>query len=206
MSDETRLILAPPDDLVLNARAVMGAIDYDPFSTPDVNRLVGAAKIEDRNSIQLDDVIAADWVVPGEGRVLVNAPPKAADSRRLLNKTLREYRKGTVQQAVLWIPNNETLIRLPWLWDFPVCIPFRRLRPNWWDEELEVFRGVSLTDWSAVFYLPPAAPSTLFASKLARFHTAFSHMGRVVFNELSGEGDWEKTYRIAFKKPFDYRG
>lgn len=201
----TRLCLAPPEELVLNARAVMGAIDYDPFTTPINNRLVGAAKIEDRTTQELDDIIAKDWDVPGDGRVFVGAPYKSVGSRRLLNKTLREYRKGTVQQAVLWVPHNESLIRLPWLWDFPVCIPFRRLRPSWWDEELEMFRGSSPTDWSAVFYLPPASPPSLFMSKLSRFHTAFCVMGRVVFNEMSGEGDWERTYQRLFKKPFNYR-
>ncbi len=197
--------LAPPTEVVLGARSVLGAIDFDPYSTKDINRAVLAARIYDRDQMSLDDIIREDWDIPGERRVFVGAPTGAALTRRLINKTLREYRKGTIDHAILWLAHNEAIIRAPWLWDFPICIPFRRLRPCWWDDELERFRNVSPSDWSAVVYLPPPEPANRFQTMLSRFHTVFNPIGRIVFNEYSGENDWEKSYQIANKQPYNYR-
>jgi hypothetical protein len=205
VSDEKLRSLAPPEDVVLCARSVMGAIDFDPYSNSGNNRLVQAASFLDETQFELDDVVAQDWQVPGDGRAFVSPPGRARDTRRLLNKTLRVYRKGIIKEAVLWVAHNESIIKLPWLWDFPACIPFRRCRPCWWDEELETFRAISMGDWSAVFYLPPSDTPALFSTRLARFHGTFSHIGRVVFNEMSGEGDWETAYKRQFNKPYDYR-
>jgi hypothetical protein len=205
MGQQHRTRLAPPKDFVLAARSVMGAIDFDAFSNPDINRLVQASRFHHRDEDDFELMLAEPWDLPGEKRVLVAPPMSLVTSRRLINKTLREYRAGRVNQAVFWLSHNETVIRAPWLWDFPACIPFRRLRPCWWDDELEVFRNVALSDWSAVFYLPPPDPVAEFQTRVARFHSVFSSLGRVVFNELSGEGDWEKSYEALLKKPYNYR-
>ncbi len=103
--------LAPPKDVVLGARSVLGAIDLDPYGTQDINRIVMAARFYDRDSEEFDDVIRKDWKVPGERRVFVAPPVGAGATRRLMNKTLREYRKGVVSQAIFWISHNETIIR-----------------------------------------------------------------------------------------------
>ena len=103
-----RLHLAPPQKVVDGARAVMGSIDFDPYSTKDVNRLVNAARTINRDAYDLDTVTSMDWNLPGEKRAFIGAPHGAQWSRRLANKTLREYRKGNVEQAVLWISNNES--------------------------------------------------------------------------------------------------
>lgn len=205
MALDKRVHLAPPADLVLNARAVMGAIDFDPYSTPDINRLVTATHFHDRDRGDFYALLHDDWKLPGDQRVLVSPAFSAKTSRPLINKTLREYRCGRVREAILWLPHNETIIRAPWLWDFPACIPFQRLRPCWWDEEVEMFRTVDPTDWSAIFYLPPATPPNLFHTKVARFHSAFSPMGRIVINELGGEGDWEDSYKVVMKRSYNYR-
>ena len=200
--------LAPPKEVVLGARSVLGAIDLDPYGTKDINRIVMAARYYDRDSEteDFDDVIRKDWKVPGEKRVFVAPPIGAGATRRLMNKTLREYRRGAVSQAVFWISHNESIIRCPWIWDHPICIPFRRLRPVWWCDELETFRTVDPSDWSAIAYLPPTESSDEYYAKLSRFHAVFSAMGRIVVNERSGEGDWEESYRAVTKKPYDYRG
>jgi hypothetical protein len=206
MSDRVnRCNLAPPKDVVLNAKAVMGAIDLDPYSTADINRLVLAARYYDRDQQELADILRKDWQASGEKRVLVAPPVGAAATRLLINKTLREYRRGGINQAILWLSHNESIIKAPWLWDFPVCIPFRRLRPVWWDDEVETFRGVSPSDWSAIVYLPPPENPAEFQTKLSRFCNVFSAMGRVVFNQFSGEGDWEESYKAIMKKPYNYR-
>lgn len=200
-----RVDLAPPEEVVLAARSVLGAIDLDPYSTPEINRLVTAARIYDRDVEDLDDVIAKHWEAPGERRVFVAPPVGAACTRRLINKTLREYRRGSVREALLWLAHNETIIKAPWVWDFPMCIPFRRLKPVWWDDELEVFRNVQPSDWSAICYLPPTESSNEYHAKLSRFHTVFNPFGRVVVNEMSGEGDWEVSYKAMMKRSYNYR-
>ena len=45
MATNNRVHLGPPPVLVEASRSVMGAIDFDPFTTPDLNRLVCAAQI-----------------------------------------------------------------------------------------------------------------------------------------------------------------
>jgi hypothetical protein len=197
--------LAPPPPVVAAARAVLGAIDLDPYTTPINNRLTLAGRIYDRDSLDLETVLAEPWDCPGEGRVFLGPPIGAGASRRLLNKTLREYRAGRISQAFIWLGHNETLIRVPWLWDFPLCFPFRRLRPCFYDEELDRFLTVAPSDWSLLAYLPPAGDAELFHSRLSRFHVACTPLGRVVFHQESGDDTWRQSYQLAMGQPYDYR-
>jgi len=206
MSDRVNKIdFGPPQEIILPARSVLGSIDLDPWSNPLINRLVMAARIYDRDSESIEDILARPWDVPGEQRVFVGPPTGAGATRRLLNKLLREYRSGRVKHAVAWIGHNESIIRMPWIWDFPICIPFRRLRPCYYDDELDTFRNISPSDWSAVVYLPPADDHYGFHSGMSKFHCSFSPLGRVIFNEHSGEDDWTKSYQILMKQPYNYR-
>jgi len=197
--------LAPPQDVITLARAVLGTIDLDPYSTPLINRLVLAARIYDRDVELMDDIVHRDWTPAGERRVFLGPPVGAGATRRLLHKTLREYQSGRVSEALAWIGHNETITRCPWLWDFPMCMPFRRLRPCYFDDELEEFRTVSPSDWSAIVYLPPTDSPALYQTKLSRFNCAFSAIGRVIVNEYSGEDDWHPGYRAVMKQPYNYR-
>lgn len=197
--------LGPPAEVVTQARAVLGGIDLDPYSTPSINQLVLAGRIYDRDVELMDDIIARDWTAGGEQRVFLGPPIGAGATRRLMNKTLREYRAGRVREALIWMGHNETMTRCPWLWDFPVCIPFRRLRPCYYDDELEQFRAVSPSDWSAVVYLPPSDTPALYFTKLSRFNVAFASLGRVIVNEYSGEDDWCNGYKALMKHPYNYR-
>lgn len=200
-----RVDLAPPPEVVRVARATLGAIDLDPYSTPAINGLVLAARVYDRDREDLDAVLARPWEVSGEGRVFAGPPTGAGVSRRLLNKLLQEYRSGRVRQAVIWLGHNETLIRVPWLWDFPLCLPFRRLRPCYFDDELEEWRTVAPSDWSAIIYLPPASPPEAFHSGLSRFYVACGPLGRVVLDSNSGDDDWQRHYEVLHGRPFCYR-
>lgn len=198
-------VWAPPREVILMARAVLGAIDLDPFSLPIINRAILAKRFYDRSSDSLDDICARDWDSPGEGRVFLAPTCTAVESRRLLNKLLREYRQGRVSQAVVWLPQNETLSRCPWLWDYPVCIPFRRLKPLYWDDEWDEFRGATPADWSAIAYLPPPTSAVDFHAMVSRFQVSFSAFGRVIFDQFSGDGDWEEAYKAYMRKPYNYR-
>ena len=203
MAAEHRVHLAPPPRVVEAARSVMGAIDFDPWSNKEINRLVNAAKFFDRDKLDLDTVLAKEWELPGEKRAFIAPAHGAQWTRRLANKALREYRKGRIDQALIWISHNESLTKLPWMWEYPVCIPFRRLRPCYFDDELETFRQINPSSWSAVVYLPPTDPQ-IFHARVSRFHNAFFSTGPVIFNENSGQNEWEKAYEIGLKKKYNY--
>ncbi|MEN9763186.1 MAG: hypothetical protein RI906_3012 [Pseudomonadota bacterium] len=196
--------LTAPKDVITQARAVMGGIDFDPYTTPYNNRLVLASRIIDLRLTDPELIATMPWEVGEKGRVFLSVPGGGTLCRRLANKALREYRAGRVKEAVIWLGVNESMTRMPWIWDFPVCVPFRRLRPRYWDEEAEQFRPIAPANWSFALYLPPSDNPHDFHTKLSRFHVAFSAIGRVVFDTHSGEGDWLKAYKALTKRPYDY--
>lgn len=201
--------LIPPSEVVLSARAVMGSIDLDPYGTVDGNRLVNSARYFNREQEELDDIINRTWLYNADRTRLFVAPFGGAQiTKRLLNKTLRSYRSGEVTEAMIWLPHNESLTRLPWIWNFPLCIPFRRLRPCWWDDEKETFSTVSPAFWSPVIYLPPTETPALYQEKLFRFQSSFCALGRIILDEsteLQRTDDWEAAYEAVTKRPYDYR-
>ena len=78
------------------------------------------------------------------------------------------------------------------VWEFPVCIPFRRL------PDLLVRRAgnapICFTiRLAAVVYIPPADPKG-FHTKLSRFHNSFFNIGAVVFND-------KRTRRLGDRLP-----
>lgn len=190
--------LAPPVDVIRATQSLLGSVDLDPYSTPDVNRLVTARRYLDRTVLLIPEITATPWDSHDNCRVFLGVPSGATNTKHLLDKALREYQQDRIQQLVAWIGASEALIRVPWIWDFPVCMPFRRLRPSYWDDELEQFRPVAPSQWSAVLYMPPRVRRDLYYKQLSRFRVAFSPMGRIVHNEYRGERDWELFYKQAF--------
>ena len=197
-----RVDLAPARDFVAAARMTMGGVDLDPYSNRLINQLVLARRFYDRDSESLESILAKPWQVPDGRRILVAPPVGAAETRGLIAKTLREYRKGHIEQACLLLSHNETVRTAPWIWDFPVCIPFRRLRPCYWDDELDNFRNISPSGWSLIVYLPPILEASRFHDHVGRFHQGFSHLGRIVFNEYSGEDSWREAYKLLTGKTY----
>lgn len=196
--------LVAPKEVITQARAVLGAVDFDPYTTPFNNRLVLASRIIDLRLNDPDLIVTMPWEAGDKGRAFLGVPNNGTLCRRLSNKMLREYRAGRIKEAVIWLGANESMTRMPWIWDFPVCVPFRRLRPRYWDEEAEQFRLISPANWSFVIYMPPSDSPHAFHNKLSLFHVAFSALGRVVFDQHSGEGDWLKAYKALTKRSYDY--
>jgi hypothetical protein len=196
--------LAPPAAVIDVARCTMGAIDLDPYSTPEVNHVVQAARYLERDD-DLEIAAGRHWSPAGQKRLLLAIPSGMTASRALANKLLQEYRDGHVVQAVLWLGCNEALVGCPWIWDFPICMPWSRLAPTFWDDELEKSIRVAPVDWSPIVYLPPAFPSSAFSSGLARFHAAAAPYGRVVLDQWSGESRWRDCYRAATGKEYGKR-
>ena len=204
--------LVAPREVIDAAKSTMGAIDLDPYVTRDGNRQVQASRYFDRDQESVADIINRDWDAGESGRVFLAPVTTARDTRSLLNKLLREYRSGTVTEAVIWLNQNESLTRVPWLWSFPICLPFKRLKPTWYDDELDEFRRVNTAFWSPVIYMPPVvAPvlgsgsGQLHAERLSRFYSAFSLIGRIVYDSESGSDDWEKAYKAVTGGAFNYR-
>lgn len=197
--------LIPPKEVILNARAVMGAIDFDPWSSPDQNLSVGSARYYNRHQEDIDDIIARDWECRGQKRAFMQCVG-AKTTRRLMHKLLREYRVGRIKEAVIWMQNNESICRMPWLWNFPICFPFKRLRPLWYHDELDEFRTFSPALWSFIVYMPPTESSVSYHYKIGRFSASLSDIGRVVMADDAGDEEWESGYKIATKHAYNYRG
>lgn len=196
--------LAPPAEVIEVARCTMGAIDLDPYSTAEVNHVVQAARYLERDS-DLGIATGRHWSPISQKRVLLAIPSGMTASRALANKLLQEYRGGHIQQAVLWLGCNEALAACPWVWDFPICIPWTRLAPTFWDDELEKSIRVAPADWSPIVYLPQASPSTAFTAGLARFHAAAAPYGRIVLDQWSGESGWQDCYRARMGRDYGQR-
>ena len=194
--------LAPPVEFIGASRSAMGGIDFDPYCTRLNNRLVCAKRYLDRDELTLDDIVSREWDIPDEGRVLVAPPIGAVPNRRLISKTLKEYRQGRVKQACVLISNNETMTRAPWIWDFPICIPFSRLKPRWWDDDTDKFRPISCGYWSFVVFLPPCEDTEDYQKSVIRFYESFAPLGRVVFNQMCGDTDWKDAYKDWYGRPF----
>jgi len=193
--------LIPPAHVIEVAHCTMGGIDLDPYSSAEVNHVVQASRYLDRDN---DMAVATGrhWSPGGGKRVLLAIPNGLRRARALAGKLLAEYRAGHIDQAVIWSGSNEILAACPWLWDFPICLPFRRLAPQFWDDELEQAARVPPADWSPIIYLPTPAPSGAFREALARFHAAASPYGRIVLDEWSGESRWQESYQVTLAKPY----
>jgi len=195
---------APPDDFVTASRAAMGGIDLDPYSTKLNNTLIGARTIYNLEEIPLDEILRSDWGPVGQGRTMVFCPSGMDPNRRMLHKLLQEYRAGRVGQATILMTNSETAVKCPWVWDFPICMPFRRPRVRWWDDELRRFDTYTPPHWSFVVFFPPPDRDA-FMEGLNRFHAAFAPLGRIIFNEFCGDQTWQTHWRQLYRKDYNMR-
>jgi hypothetical protein len=195
--------IIPPAAVIEIARSTMGAIDLDLFGNAETNHVVQAARYLDQTD-DLEILTGRHWSPGGQKRALLAVPSGLRRSRAMANKLLSEYRAGHISQAILWGGSNELLTACPWLWDFPICLPFRRLAPQFWDDELERPERVLPADWSAIVYLPPAEPSATFRSAVARFHAAAAPTGRIVLDEWSGESRWQECYQARTGQPYRF--
>jgi hypothetical protein len=180
----------------------MGGIDFDAWSTPRFNRHVCARRYNDRSELDPEEIIADPWIIPPDGRVILSLAEGAQTTRRVLGRLLKEYRKGHVQQACAIVSHQEICRTAPWIWDFPICIPFRRLGYRYWDEELEQLRTSSAAQWSVVIYFPPTEIADEYHNGITRFHLAFSPLGRVIFSEYCGDRRWRQDYRRDLGREF----
>ena len=176
-----KLPLYPTPQLIDRARAVMGSIDFDPTSDPVQQVLVNATSVP---TIEINP-LQEHW----HGNVWVSPKGAVRDCRVWLNKTINEYRGGYINSFIYFCSASELLRASPVLWDYPVCIPFKRVK------QLRAtptgFESVSPSTWNLLVYGPPVDQALSDIDKITLFYNTFRDVGRVIYNEYAGEG-WSK--------------
>ena len=176
-----KLPLYPTPQLIERARMVMGSIDYDPTSDPVQQVLVDATSVP---GIEVNP-IKEHW----HGNVWVSPKGAVRDCRIWLTKTINEYRNGYINSFVFFCSASELLRASPVIWDYPVCIPFKRVK------QLRAtgngFEPVSPSTWNLLVYGPPVDQTLTDIDKVTLFYNTFRDVGRVIYNEYAGDS-WSK--------------
>ena len=159
----------------------MGSIDFDPTSDPVQQVLVDATSVPAIESNPLQE----HW----HGNVWVAPKGAVRNTRIWLNKTINEYRNGYINSFVFFTSASEIIRATPVIWDYPCCIPFRRVKqlratPNG-------FESVCPSTWNILVYGPPLDTTINDIDKISLFYSTFRDIGRVIYNEYSGD-NWFK--------------
>lgn len=176
-----KLPLYPTPQLINRARQVMGSIDFDPTSDPVQQVLVEATSVP---SIEINP-LQEHW----HGNVWVAPKGAVRDCRIWLNKTISEYRQGHIKSFVFFSSASELLRAMPVIWDYPVCIPFKRVKQL--RASAKGFEAVSPSTWNLLVYGPPLDQALSDIDKISLFYNTFRDVGRVIYNEYAGDG-WSK--------------
>lgn len=176
-----KLPLYPTPQLIDRARQVMGSIDFDPTSDPVQQVLVDATSVP---SIEINP-LQEHW----HGNVWVAPKGAVRDNRLWLKKTLSEYRNGYIKSFIFFSSASELLRAEPVIWDYPVCIPFKRVKqlragPNG-------FEQVCPSTWNLLIYGPPLDQTLTDIDKVSLFYSTFRDIGRIIYSEFAGDG-WVK--------------
>ena len=176
-----KLPLYPTPQLIERARQVMGGIDYDPTSDPVQQVLVDATTVPSIETNPLQE----HW----HGRCWVAPKGAVRNTRIWLNKTINEYRNGYIKSFVYFCSASELLRASPIIWDYPVCIPFKRVK------QLRAtgngFEPVSPSTWNLLVYGPPTDQTLTDIDRVTLFYNTFRDVGRVIYNEYAGDS-WAK--------------
>ena len=159
----------------------MGGIDYDPTSDPVQQMLVDATAVPRLETNPLQE----HW----HGNVWVSPKGAVRNSRIWFNKTINEYRGGHIKSFVFFTSASELLRASPVIWDYPVCIPFKRIKQL--KATSKGFEAVCPSTWNAVVYGPPVDSVISDIDKVTLFYNTFRDIGRVIYNEFSGDS-WSR--------------
>lgn len=176
-----KLPLYPTPELIERARKVMGSIDFDPTSDPVQQVLVDATSVPaiDVNPLQ------QTW----HGNVWVSPKGAVRNTRVWLNKTINEYRNNHINSFVFFTSASEIIRACPVIWDYPVCIPFKRIKQL--RATSNGFEPVCPSSWNVLLYGPPLDQAISNIDKVTLFYSSFRDVGRIVYNEYAGDS-WLK--------------
>lgn len=176
-----KLPLYPTPQLIERARTVMGSIDFDPTSDPVQQVLVDSVAVP---SIEINP-LQEHW----HGNCWVAPKGAVRNTRIWLNKTISEYRNGYINSFVFFTSASELIRATPVIWDYPVCIPFKRVK------QLRAtstgFESVSPSTWNVLIYGPPLEATINDIDKITLFYDTFRDVGRIIYNEYAGD-NWHK--------------
>ena len=176
-----KLPLYPTPQLIERARQVMGSIDFDPTSDPVQQVLVDATSVPSLESNPLKE----HW----HGNVWVAPKGAVRNTRVWLNKTINEYRNNYINSFVFFTSASEIIRATPVIWDYPVCIPFRRVKQL--RATSKGFESVCPSTWNVLIYGPPLDAAISDIDKVTLFYNSFRDIGRVIYNEYAGD-NWAK--------------
>ena len=180
-SQGLKLPLYPTPQLIERARDVMGSIDYDPTSDPVQQVLVDATSV---SSIEINP-LQEHW----HGNVFV-APKGAVRNNSIwFNKTISEYRNNHISSFIFFTSASEILRACPAILDYPVCIPFKRIKQL--RATTSGFEPVCPSTWNIIVYGPPLETTISDIDKISLFYNTFRDLGRICFNEYAGDS-WQK--------------
>ena len=159
----------------------MGGIDFDPTSDPVQQVLVDATSVPNVETNPLQE----HW----HGNVWVAPKGAVRNSRLWLNKTINEYRNGYINSFVFFTSASELLRAAPVVWDYPMCIPFRRIKQL--RATSNGFEPVCPSTWNFLIYGPPTDATMNNIDKVTMFYSCFRDIGRIIYSEYAGD-DWAK--------------
>ena len=180
-----KLPLYPTPQLIERAREVMGSIDFDPTSDPVQQVLVDATSVP---TLEINP-LNTHW----SGNVFVSPKGAVRNSRIWFDKTISEYRNGYIDSFVFFSSASELLRASPVIWDYPVCIPFKRIKQL--KATSEGFEPVCPSTWNLIVYGPPTDQVLSNIDRVQLFHDTFRDIGRIIVNEFAGDR-WSKD--LAF--------
>lgn len=103
-----------PREYTEAAREVMGGLDFDPFSSPEANELVGAAEFY----TEKDDAFTMPW--PKDGKtVWMNPPYGRGNVAKAVEALLKHLPR--IDHAVVLVNNATETQWFQALWDHPQC-------------------------------------------------------------------------------------
>jgi phage N-6-adenine-methyltransferase len=146
-----------PVDYIEAARVVMGAIDLDPASCEEANKIVKA----DEFYTQDDDGMTRDWF----GNVWLNPPYNMPNVENFTSRAHVLYQNKKIEQAIILVNNSTDSGWFHTLLDkYPVCLTRGRVK-YWGPHASQARQG------QAIFYL---------GKNKAEFVRRFSQFGIVV--------------------------
>ena len=187
-----KLPLYPPPQIIERAREVMGGIDFDPTSDPVQQVLVNATSVPSIETNPLQE----HW----HGNVFVAPKGAVRTSRIWLNKTISEYRNHYINSFLFFTNASELMRAAPVIYDYPFCIPFKRVKQL--KATSEGFEPISPSMWNVIVYGPPVETTITSVDRVSLFYSTFRDIGRICFNEYAGDS-WQRDLDYFEEKKGD---